>query len=262
MKIAHLSLLCIFAATIPAFGETDLKSVRFEQRLNARLSLDTKFTDENGRAVLLRDFFGKKPVVLVPGYYGCPMLCTLVANGLIESLQELRLDIGRDFEVVHFSIDPRETPHDALAKKQTYLKRYGRSDAENGWHFLTGTSEAIQHLADEIGFHYVYDASSKQYAHPSGFVAVTPEGKIARYFFGVNFSPNEMRVALFDASARKTGSPIEQLLLLCFHDTPISGKHGALIMNVLRAFAAATALAIGGFVAFAIQRERARRGAN
>ncbi len=248
-----------FAFVAAAFAETDLLKVRFDQELNHPLPLDAKFVDESGAHIRLGDYFGKKPVVIVPGYYGCPMLCTVVANGLIESLLDLKLDVGRDFTVVHFSIDPHETPAEANAKKNTYIKRYGRPGASDGWHFLTGDAASIRQLSDAIGFHYVYDPATKQYAHSSGIVIATPEGKISRYFFGVNFPPNDLRLALTQASARHIGSPIDQLVLLCFHYNPITGKYGIAILNVLRLCGAATFFALVAFITFAIRRERARR---
>lgn len=249
----------LFVLLCGARAEVDFNSIRFDQNLGRSLPREAAFVDENGRHVTLGDYFGQKPLVIVPGYYRCPMLCTLVANGLIESLQELRLDIGRDFAVIHFSVDPRDTPADAAAKKHTYLTRYGRPGADAGWHFLTGDHSAVQRLADAIGFHYAYDPASQEYAHPSGFVIVTPDGKIARYFFGVNFDPHELRAALLDASAHKVGSPIEQLLLLCFHYNPVTGKYGLAILNILRACGLATVLGLAGFIFLAVKRERARR---
>lgn len=252
-NFAGLFALCaaLFLLTPGACAVTDdeLRGIRFDQHLNQRIALDTPFRDETGRAVTLADYFGKKkPVVLVPGYYDCPMFCTLIANGMIQGFQDLKLDVGRDFEVLHFSIDPKEGPAEAIAKKQLYLRRYGRPGADAGWHFLTGNEEAVRRLADEIGFHYLYDPASGQYAHPSGFVVLTPEGKIARYFFGMNFEPKQLRLALVEASENRIGSPIDQLLLLCFHYNPITGKYSLAIMNVLRACGAATVLAMAGFI--------------
>jgi protein SCO1/2 len=263
--VVCLLFVVTFAGSARATTDDELRAVRFDQNLDQRIPLDTAFRDENGRVVTLADYFGKdkKPVVLVPGYFGCPMLCGAISNGLIESLQELRFDIGKDFTVLHLSIDPREGPAEAAAKKQTYLTRYGRHGADAGWHFLTGSEEATRRIADEIGFHYFYDAATKQYAHPSGIVILTPEGKIARYFFGVNFEPKQLRLALVEASQNKIGSPIDQLMLLCFHYNPLTGKYSFAILNVLRGCGAATVLAMAGFIAVSIKRNRARvNGAN
>jgi len=253
--------LCLNAFAGSTLSPESLARIGFEQKLNGQTPLDLPFRDENGRTVQLGDYFGSKPVILVLGYYGCPMLCTLVNDGLIETLQDLRPDIGSQFNILSVSIDPNEKPALAAAKKREYLKRYGREDADEGWHFLTGDEEPIRRLASAAGFGYAYDAGVKQYAHPTGFIVLTPHGRISRYFFGVTFSPKELQAALVDASADKTGSRIEQLFLLCFHYSPITGKYGALIMNIVRGSAAATVLALGGYVFVMVRRERSGRAA-
>lgn len=256
-----LSFLTMLVTTSSAqsLTENQLSQISFDQRLNSQVSLDLSFRDENGKAVALRDYFGEKPVVLVLGYYQCPMLCTLTFNGMVEAMNDMRWSIGKEFTVVHVSIDPKETAVLAAAKKQTYLKRYGRAGAGAGWHFLTGDEPEIRKLADEVGFHYAYDASIKQYAHPSGLVILTPDGKVAKYFFGVTFSPAQVYAALQDASKRKVGSPIERLVLLCFHYSPIKGKYGALIMSVVRILGAVTLVGMMWLLIAMIRRERARR---
>lgn len=240
--------------------ETNLSRITFDQNLRAQVSLDLSFRDESGRAVRLGEYFGKKPVVLVLGYYGCPMLCTLTLNGMIEAMGEMKWRIGDQFEVINVSIDPTEESTLAAAKKRTYLKRYGRAGAEAGWHFLTGEAAASKRLADEVGFHYAYDSSVKQYAHPSGLVILTPDGKVSKYLFGVTFSPTELFAAIEGASARKVGSPIQRLVLLCFHYSPIQGKYGAAILLAVRILAASTmAGAIWLFIALR-RREHKRPG--
>jgi protein SCO1/2 len=237
-----------------------LSHISFDQKLGAQISLDLPFRDENGKAVTLRDYFGRKPVVLVLGYYECPMLCTLTFNGMVEAMNDMKWSIGNQFNVVHVSINPNETPQLAAGKKATYVRRYGRAGAAAGWHFLTGNEPAIRKLADEVGFHYAYDPAVKQYAHPSGLIVLTPEGKTAKYFFGVKFSPAEVYGALQGASANQVGSRIERLVLLCFHYSPIHGKYGALIMKVIRVLGAVT---MAGFVWLGVamvRRERKRRG--
>jgi protein SCO1/2 len=245
-----LILVCVAIANqtlAQSLTENQLSKISFDQRLDSQISFDLPFRDENGKSVGLRDYFGGKPVVLVLGYYGCPMLCTLVFNGMVESMNDMKWSIGDQFNVVQVSIDPNETPELATTKKETYLKRYGRAGAGAGWHFLTGNEPNIRKLADEVGFHYAYDPSVKQYAHPSGLVILTPDGRVAKYLFGVKFAPVELYTALQGASERKVGSPIERLVLLCFHYSPIKGKYGALIMSVVRVLGAAT---IGGLVWF------------
>jgi protein SCO1/2 len=218
--------------------------------------LDLRCHDEQGKSVQLGDYFGTKPVILILGYYGCPMLCNLVLNGTIECLQHLKSDVGKEFDIINVSIDPRETPALAAAKKRTYLKRYGRPRAGDGWHFLTGDPAAIGKLTDEVGFHYAYDASIQQYAHPSGLIVLTPEGKVSRYFFGVNYSAKELNAALKEAAGNKIGSRIEQLFLLCFHYSPLTGKYGDLIMAVVRISGAVTIVALGLVLVGAARRRR------
>ncbi|HEX4083527.1 MAG TPA: SCO family protein [Chthoniobacteraceae bacterium] len=259
MKNAILLLLiCLANASAGTLSESQLKDIRFDQNIGRQVSLDLPFRDETGANVKLGDYFGHKPVILVPGYYGCPMLCTLVLNGLIGSLEDLRISVGNQFEVVNFSINPSETPALAAAKKRSYMRSYGRPGAEAGWKFLTGDQASIQKLADEIGFHYAYDSNIKQYAHPSGFVVLTPEGKISRYFFGVDYSAREIDTALTNASQEQTSSPVRQLFLLCFHYSPITGKYGNLIITTIRVLGIATVLWLGTLIVRSIARERVR----
>jgi len=253
-RIQILIIWALCCVGIPAFSaatslsDDALLRIGFDQKLNVQVSLDLPFRDESGAQVKLGKYFGQRPVILMMGYYGCPMLCTLVLNGAVESLQDIKGNIGEEFEMVYVSIDSTETPELATAKKQTYLKRYGRDGADSGWHFLTGEEPAVRQLADEIGFKYAYDGSVKQFAHPSGLVILTPEGKVSRYFFGVSFSPDELSVALRDASSKKIGSPIERLLLLCFHYNPLRGKYGEAIMISLRVAAGITMLGLAAVV--------------
>jgi protein SCO1/2 len=251
-----------FGARAQSLTDDQLSDVRFDQNLGEQISLDLQFRDENGRVVALGDCFGRKPVVLVLGYYQCPMLCTLTFNGMVESLNEMKWSIGNEFNVVHVSIDPNETAALASSMKQRCLKRYGRRGASDGWHFLTGNEPEIRKLANEIGFHYAYDSAVQQYAHPSGLVVVTPDGKPAKYFFGVTFSANDLYAALSAASERKVGSAIQRLVLLCFHYNPIRGKHGALIMSIVRLLSVATIVGMTWFaVAMARAEKRNRRNA-
>jgi protein SCO1/2 len=249
----------VISARAQSLTDAQLTRISFDQKLGAQISLDLPFRDENGKAVTLRDYFGRKPVVLVLGYYQCPMLCTLTFNGMVESMNDMKWSIGNQFNVVHVSIDPKETPELAAAKKQTYLRRYGRPGAGAGWHFLTGDEPAIRKLADEVGFHYAYDPAVKQYAHPSGLVILTPEGKTAKYLFGVSFAPAEVYAALQGASDHKVGSPIERLVLLCFHYSPIHGKYGALIMIIVRILGAITLAGMVWLGLALVARERKRK---
>jgi protein SCO1/2 len=233
-----------------------LREVGIDQHLDQQVPLDLVFHDETGQAVQLGQYFGSKPVILALVYYECPMLCTLTLNGLVSALKVLSFDVGNQFNVVTVSFNPQETPALAAAKKQTYLERYGRVGAEQGWHFLTGDAAAIQRLTEAVGFRYVYDAEQKQYAHAAGITLLTPQGKIARYFFGVEFSPRDLRLGLVEASHNQIGSPVDQLLLYCYHYDPTTGKYGAVAMNMVRVGGVLTVLALGGFVIMALRRER------
>jgi len=225
-----------------------LRKVAFAQNLNAQLPLDTPLVDESGRGVKIGDYFGKKPVILLFVYFECPMLCTLELNGLLRNLKVLSMTAGKEFEVVAVSIDPTETPALARAKKAGYLKRYGRPGAENGWHFLTGTGPDVRRLADTVGFRYVYDPRSKQYAHPAGLVVATPGGRLARYIYGVDFPASNLRWSLLDASAGKVGSPVDRLLLMCFHYDPSTGRYNFAVMTAVRAGGVATVAGLGAFM--------------
>jgi protein SCO1/2 len=254
-------LFCLFLFSVSiahaqTVSEDALKKIKFDQKLGAQVSPDLQFRDESGKLVKLGSYFGKKPVILVLGYYGCPMLCTFVLNGMVGSLQDIKWEIGNQFQVINVSIDPNETPALAAAKKKAYVRRYGRHDASAGWHFLTGDEPAIRRLAGEVGFGYAYDAEVKQYAHPSGLVILTPDGKVSHYLSGVIYSTKELNDALVDASASKVGSPIQQLFLLCFHYSPITGKYGSLIMYGVRATGILTLLFLGTLVVFSIRREK------
>jgi len=253
-----MALTGFSANSARSIGTAELQTVRFDQKLNEKISLDLRFFDESGREIRLQNYFNDKPVVLVLGYYGCPMLCGLVLNGLVEALQDLKATIGNDFDVVFVSIDPKETPALAQAKKRTYLKRYGRPASEQGWHFLTGSERDVHALAEQVGFRYAYDPVSKQFAHASGFVILSPQGRIAQYFFGVTYSAKGLSAALKMAASERVSSPIQQLLLLCFHYAPVSGKYGPLVVLVLRIMALATVVLLGAAIVLWLRRERAK----
>ena len=231
-----------------ALSPNELGRIGFDQHIGQQLSHDVMFRDESGQVVSLGNYFGSKPTLLVLGYSRCPMLCSFINTGLIAALQELRLDVGKDFNVLDVSIDPKETPGAAATKKNVYIKRYGRPGAATGWHSLTGDTAAIAQVTNQAGFRFAYDPQTKEFAHPSGFIVLTPEGKISRYFFGVNFDPKELRAALLAASANENGSIVRQIVLLCYHYNPITGKYGATILNVLRACGIATVLGLIAFI--------------
>ena len=227
-----------------------LQKVGFDQKLDSQVPLDLRFVDETGKPVALGDYFSGKPVILVLAYYRCPMLCTLVLNGLVRGLVDVPFDAGDDFQVVVASIDSRETPQLAAEKKRTYVDRYGRDGAAAGWHFLTGQQSSIDALAEGVGFRYAYDASRDEFAHASGIMVLTPQGKISRYFYDVKFPPRDLRLGLVEASESKIGSPIDQILLFCFHYDPSEGKYGATIMSLVRVGGVLTMLAVAGLLIF------------
>ncbi len=224
------------AAAVPA----PLREIGFDQNIGAAIPLDAPFRNEAGDAVRLGDYFGEKPVVMVFAYYECPMLCTLAINGLASALNILTLDAGRDFEVVIVSFDPRDTPAAATAKKATYLSRYKRPGADAGWHFLTGDRESIDRVTKAAGFRYAWDQDTKQWAHPAGVIVLTPEGRLARYLFGIEYGPRDLRFALVEASAGKLGSRVDSLLLYCYHYDPMTGRYGLAIMRAIRLAGALT----------------------
>jgi protein SCO1 len=263
MRSQFLNLAGLLAAGLLATAArgqnfTDDISVKvgLDQKLNAQVPLDLSFRDETGNAVRLGDYFEKKPVILVLAYYQCPNLCTLVLNALLTSAQDLKFDAGKDFEIVVVSFDPRETATLALAKKRTYTQRYGRPQDAGGWHFLMGQEPAIAQLAHTVGFRYIFDPQSMQYAHPSAIMVLTPDGKISRYFAGIEYPPKELRMALVEASNRRIGSLTDQLFLLCFHYDPLTGKYGLAIMRVIRIACFATVATLAFFVAAMIRRDR------
>jgi protein SCO1 len=233
-----------------------LREIGFDQHLDEHLPLDTPLRDEQGRAVQLGEYFGRRPVVLVFAYYDCPMLCTLAINGLSSALKVLSLDPGADFEIVTVSIDPRDTPAAAAAKKAGYLERYKRAGAAAGWHFLTGDQPSIDRLTKAAGFRYAWDPETKQFAHPTGIIVLTPDGRMARYLFGIEYGPRDLRLAIVEASAGKVGSPADALLLYCYHYDPMTGRYGVAIMRVMRIAGAATVLTLGGFIVVMLRRER------
>ncbi len=222
-----------------------LKDVGIDQKLNSPVPLDLTFRDESGNAVQLRQFFGQKPVILSLAYYNCPMLCTQVLNGLTRSLKELPMDVGKQFNVVTISIDPSERPVLASAKHQLYTGMYGRPGAAEGWHFLTGDEPQIKQLANAVGFRYAYDPATRQFAHASAIMVLTPEGKVSRYFYGIQYPARDMRLGLVEASEGKIGSPVDQILLFCYHYDPATGKYGLLISRVIQAAGVFTILLIG-----------------
>ena len=234
----------------------ELKKVSFDQELGVQVPLDLPFRDETGRAVQLSQYFTGRPVILALVYYECPMLCVQALNGLVRSLKVLALEPGRDYAIVTVSFNPDETPAQAAAKKDEYVGRLKRAGAAGAWHFLTGTETSIRVLTETVGFHYVYDAETKQFAHPTGMVVLTPEGRTSKYVFGIDYGPRDIRLALVEASDHKVGTPVDRLLLYCYHYDPRAGKYGLVLMNVLRLGGVLTVVMIGGLILLMRRRER------
>jgi len=233
-----------------------LENVGFHQRLGSTLPLDLEFTDEAGTRVPLATYFGQRPVVLTLVYYECPMLCTLVLNGLTSALKAVPFTVGRDFEIVSVSFDPRDTPELARKKKAHYVDELGAPTAESGWHFLTGDSTAIAALTAAAGFRYSYDPERREYAHASGILVLTQDGTISRLLYGIEYAPKDVRLALVEAGEGKIGSVVDELLLYCFHYDPAAGKYGAAVVNLVRTGGVLALAGLAGFIVISIRRER------
>jgi protein SCO1/2 len=241
------ALLCVTAAAQRADqAPEELEGVDIVEHLGDTIPLDLPFTDENGKEITLQKYFQQgRPVILTLNYYTCPMLCTLQLNGLVDTLQELEWTPGQEFEIVTASINPRETPQLAKLKKQNYIKEYGRPSAAPGWHFLTGKEGNIEKLADTVGFEYKYDEETNQYIHAAALIIMTPEGKIARYLYGVMYDPKTLRLSLLEASEGEIGSTLDQVILYCFHYDAEKGTYAPAAMNIVRAVAILTASVLG-----------------
>jgi len=236
-----------------------LSNISIDQNLNQQVPLDLPFKDEDGRDVKLSDYFGKKPVILSLVYYECPMLCTETLNGMVSAFKVLKFSAGQEFNVVTISFDARETPALELQKKKNYLRQYGRPGAEEGWHFLTGKQSSIDAVTNAVGFHYAWDQQTQQFAHATALMLLTPDGKIAQYYYGVEFSPRDLRLGDVQASQGKTGTAVDALLLYCFHYDPRSGKYGPVIARVLQVAGGVTVLLLGGFLLMMFKLEPKRQ---
>jgi protein SCO1/2 len=225
-----------------------LKDVTFKQRLNDTLPLDAMFKDETGRPVALREYFGHRPVVLAFVYYSCPMLCTQVMNGISSALKVMPFKAGEDFDIVLVSFDPRDTPAVAAGKKQAHLQYWSAETTGAAWHFLTGDEATIRRVTSAAGFSYRWDEPTGQFAHVSGVLVVTPDGRLSRYFYGVEYSPKDLRLALVESGEGRVGSAIDELLLYCYHYDPESGRYGVIVMNLVRLGGVLTMLAMGSFI--------------
>lgn len=259
--IIGLALVGLQGSPLPITGASDilpseLDEVGFNQRLGETVPLDLIFTDETGHQAKLGAWFGERPVVLALVYYDCPMLCPMILNGLTSALRPLKFDPGDQFEVLVVSFDHRETPEMAAESKATFLERYDRPGTESGWHFLTGDEASIAALAETVGFRFSYMSEVDQFAHAAGIVALTPHGQVARYYYGVEYSPKDVRLGLIEAADNKIGSVVDQVLLYCFHYDPTTGTYTAVAMNIVRLGAAVTVVLVGLFLFIQLRRER------
>ena len=257
-----LSLTLVILQPPPLQAHDDrplaLRTVDLKQNLGAQIPLDLRFRDETGKEVILRDYFGRRPVILSLVYYRCQDLCPLVLDGLVRTMRPLSFNAGEQFDVITLSFDPRDTPALAAAKKTDVINRYGRPGSGAGWHFLTGDETAIQRLTEAVGFRYKYETDQDRFAHATGIMLLTPGGKVSRYFYGIEFSPRDLRLGLIEASSSQIGSPIDQLLLFCYHYDPTTGKYNFIITNSIRAGGIATVAALGAFIIIMLRRERGR----
>jgi protein SCO1/2 len=233
-----------------------MTDVGIDQRLNEQIPLDLRFRSEKGDTVILGDYFHSRPVILSLVYYRCPMLCTQVLNGMVETFKTLGFTAGKEFDIVTVSIDPSEQPDLAAEKKEQYVEEYGRDGVAQGWHFLTGDQSSIAQLARAVGFRYVYDANSKQFAHGAGIMVATPQGKLARYLYGIEYGARDLRFALMEAAQERIGSPVDKILLLCYHYDPTTGKYGIVVTNLLKGGGILAVLVLGSYMLVNFRRDR------
>ena len=258
---AALSIAALTLLASPIFAQQPgpppiLREVSIAQRLNEPIPPEIIFRDENGRTVHLGDYFGTKPIVLSLVYFDCPALCTEVLNGELRTMKAITLDLGKDFDAITVSFEPKDTPELAKAKRDVYAGQYGRPGARENWHFLTGDQSSIDALTQAAGFHYAYDSASRQYAHAAAILVLTPHGRIARYFYGVQYPGRDVRLGLVEASEGKIGTPTDHALLYCYQYDPATGKYGLIVMNVVRAAGVLTVLVLGIFMFVMFRRER------
>jgi protein SCO1/2 len=278
VAVGSLVVLCGAALAVPAAAQTGpgrmvsqmgkpadekfdlLRDVKFDQRLDAQVPLDLPFRDETGRSVVLGDFFGKRPVVLALVYYECPMLCSQVLTGLVSALDVLTFDPGKEFDVVVVSFNEKDSYRAAAEKKQAYMERYDRPGTEGAWHFLTGPPASIAGLTQAVGFKYVWDDATKQFAHAAGAIVLTPAGRVSKYFFGIEYSARDLKFGIMQAAEQKVGTAVDQLLLYCYHYDPLTGKYGLVAMTLVRISGVLTVGALAAF--WFVSWLRGRQGAH
>lgn len=236
-----------------------MQGVKLEQKLNSPVPLDLMFNDENGQAVPLRTYFGEKPVVLELVYFKCPSLCPMSLRETVMSLRRVPMQTGIDYDVVVVSFDPADTPAAAREKKAEYARMFGRAGFNTGWHFLTGSQDSISKLTSAVGFGYRWDEPSKQFIHAGGIMVATPEGRMSRYFYGIDYAPADLRMALVEASKHRISNPVNYVLLFCFHYDATQGKYTLAVFNILKAGAALTILLLGGLIYLLMRKDKTQR---
>jgi protein SCO1/2 len=251
-------LLGLPSAVSAAPRPSILQDVGIDQHVDVQIPPDLVFRDEEGRDVRLGDYFGKRPLILALVYYKCPMLCTMVLNDLTRAMNSMKMNCGEQFDILTISFDPNETPSLAVDKKRQYIRAYRRPRAEEGWHFLTGSKESIDSLTRTVGFRYAWDPKYQQFAHASGLIILTPEGKTARYFYGIDYAPTDLQLSLDEASHGKTTSIADQILLFCFHYDPTTGKYSLMIIRLIQAGGILTVLLLGSYVLRSFLKDRAK----
>ena len=266
MPVLHrliASIAVVLSLAIPLFAQSSADkpklpgAVTIAQKLNTRIPLDLQFRDETGSVVRLKDYFNNdRPVLLNFVYFRCPMLCPMVLEGTTESLTHLKFDIGKEFDVITVSIDPRDKATDAARLKEKYIRHYGRLDSADGWHFLTAHETAIKKLTDAVGFQFAYDSRTDQFAHGAALLVLTPDGRTSRYFYGFEFKPRDLRMAIVEASEGNVGTITDQFLLMCFHYDATTGKYTRNALLFARAGGVVTLLGLGGFIGIMFRRER------
>lgn len=264
MKLLALTLITVVLVSSASSQMMDptkaaaraFTEVGIDQKLNDQIPLDLKFRNEEGDTVELGSLFHKKPVIISLVYYNCPMLCTQVLNGMVQTFRTLKFTAGQEFDIITVSIDHAESPEMAADKKDTYVTEYARAGVDKGWHFLVGDSLSIKKLADAVGFYFVYDPPTKQFAHASGIMVATPQGKLARYLYGIEYGAKDLTFSLMEAAQEKIGSPVDKLLLLCYHYDPTTGKYGMVVANLLRGGGALMILILGGYMFFSFRSDK------
>ncbi|GMV35945.1 MAG: photosynthetic protein synthase I [Fimbriimonadales bacterium] len=256
-------LLCVACAVSWSQGADDVtREVALDQKLGTVVPADIPFVDENGQAVRIGDYFGDKPIVLALVWYKCPGICIAIEEGMILSFREQSFQIGKDYKVLSVSIAAEEGPELAKAKQADAIERYGKPEAKEGWHFLTGTKESIARLTSTVGYRFVYDAKTQQYAHPAGLIVLTPQGKISHYFYGVEYRPRDLRLALVSAAGGKIGTPVDKVLLTCYHVDLTTGKYNLAITRILQIAGGITIAVLFGSIFYLSRRYKAQVPAN